>query len=462
VIEAFPPLKANMVPLIQFLQLKMPSLRALFALAGLILLGLVLPGTATAAAPPRVLAVEFSNDVNPVTEDYLTGAIDRANDEHYDAVVILMDTPGGLDSSMRNIIKGVLDSKVPVVVYVYPPGSRDASAGVFITMAADVAAMAPETNIGSSTPISTGGGNIPSDLKRKVINDAVAYIRGLASEHGRNADWAEQAVRVASNLPAREALSMNVVDFVAPSLPILLTDIDGTRVEPKGIVLHTAGAEIDTVRMSFWKRVLDTIIDPNIIVLLLSIGTLGITVELFNPGLIFPGTVGAISLIVGLFGLQVLPVSAAGVLLMLLAAGFFAAEPFVMSHGALALAGAACFVIGSLMLFDPAGPHYQVSLSVALAIGATFAIFTVLAVTKIVGARRRRPVTGQEELVGQVGVVRKALDPAGLVFVHGELWRARTDGEPIDAGTTVRVQRIEEGLVLEVSRAEPAAAPVTA
>jgi membrane-bound serine protease (ClpP class) len=440
----------------------MPWLRALFAIAGVLFVSLALAQTATAADPPRVLAVEFENDVNPVTEDYLTGAIDRANDEGYDAVAILMDTPGGLDSSMRNIIKRELDSEVPVIVYVYPPGSRAASAGVFIMMGADVAAMAPETNIGSSTPISTGGGDIPKDLKRKVINDAVAYIRGLATEHGRNADWAEQAVRVASNLPAREALSMNVVDYVSPDLPTLLDTIDGTTVEPKGIVLHTADAEIDTIQMSLWKRILDTIIDPNIIVLLLSLGTLGITVELFNPGLIFPGTVGAISLIVGLFGLQVLPVSAAGVLLMLLAAAFFAAEPFVMSHGALALAGAACFVIGSLMLFDPAGPHYQVSLWVAIAIAATLAFFVAFAVTKAVHARRRPAATGKEELVGQVGVVRQALDPNGFVFVHGELWQAHTDGEALEPGTPVRVDAIEEGLVLDVSRAETAPAPATA
>jgi membrane-bound serine protease (ClpP class) len=439
----------------------MPSLRAFFALSSAVLLTLALAGTALGADRNRVLAVEFSNDINPVTEGYLNGTIDRANDQGYNAVVILMDTPGGLDSSMRNIIKRMLSSKVPVVVYVYPRGSRDASAGVFITMAADVAAMAPETNIGSSTPISTSGGNIPSDLKRKVINDAVAYIRSLASEHGRNADWAEKAVRVAANLPAREALSMNVVDYVEPTLPDLLNRIDGTRVEPKGVVLHTANAQIDTVKMSLWKRILDTIIDPNIIVLLLSVGTLGIVVEIFHPGLIFPGTLGAISLIVGLFGLQVLPVSAAGILLMLLAAAFFGAEPFVMSHGALALAGATCFVLGSLLLFDPAGPSYQVSLPVVLTIAGTFALLMTFAATKIVVARRRRPVTGQEELIGQAGVVRKALDPAGLVFVHGELWQARSEGGPIEVGTPVVVAGIREGLILDVRRAE-APAPVTA
>jgi membrane-bound serine protease (ClpP class) len=462
VTEASLGLKAQGAVLIEFLQPKMAWMRALFALASALLVSLVLAGNAVAADPPRVLAVEFSNDINPVTEVYLTGAIDRANDDGYDAVAILMDTPGGLDSSMRNIIKKELSSPVPVVIYVYPPGSRAASAGVFITMAADVAAMAPATNIGSSTPISTGGGNIPSDLRRKVINDAAAYIRGLAETHGRNADWAEQAVRQASNLTAQEALDKNVVDVIAPDLATLLDDIDGTKTVPKGLVLHTADAEITTIHMSLWKRILDTIIDPNIIVLLLSLGALGITVELFNPGLIFPGTFGAIALITGFFGLQVLPVSAAGVLLMLLAAAFFAAEPFVMSHGALALAGAACFVIGALMLFDPAGPGYQVSIWVALAIAGTIFAVIVFAVAKILQARRRPTATGKEELIGEVGVVRQALDPAGMVFVHGELWQARTEGERIERGTPVRVDGIGDGLVLDVSRAEAAPEPVTA
>jgi membrane-bound serine protease (ClpP class) len=460
--HACPGLKGQVATLIEFLQQKMPFLRALFALASVFLFSLVLAQTASAADPPRVLAIEFSNDVNPVTEDYLTGEIDRANEEGFDAAVILLDTPGGLDSSMRNMIKSMLDSDVPVIVYVSPPGSRAASAGVFLVMASDVAAMAPFTNIGSSTPISTGGEDIPADLKRKVVNDAAAYIRSLAEDHGRNADWAEDAVRVASNLSAREALEENVIDYISPTLPQLLDTIDGTTVQPKGVVLNTAGAEIETVEMSVWKRILDTIVDPNIIVLLLSLGVLGITVELFNPGLIFPGTVGAISLIVGLFGLQVLPVSAAGILLMLLAAAFFAAEPFVMSHGALALAGAVCFVIGALMLFDPAGPAYQVSLWVAIAIAGTFALLMIFAVTKIVQARRRRPVTGKEELVGEIGVVRRALEPSGLVFVHGELWQARTEGEPLEVGTSIQVDGIADGLVLEVSRAEPAPAPVTA
>jgi membrane-bound serine protease (ClpP class) len=408
---------------------------------------------AHAATPPRVLAVEFDNDVNPVTADYVVDQIERANDERFDAMVILLDTPGGLADAMKDIYEAELASKVPVIVYVAPDGSRAASAGVWIGQAADILAMAPQTNIGSSTPVSASGGEIPSDLRRKVINDAAKSLRALAEEHGRNGDWAEAAVRKADNLTAREALEMNVIDVIAPTLPALLNQIDGQKTIPKGIVLNTAGAQVESVEMSLWKRMLDTLIDPNLIVILMSIGVLGITIELWSPGLILPGTVGAISLVIGLFGLQILPVSWAGVLLMLLAAGFFVAEMFVTSHGALALAGAVAFVIGSLMLFDPAGEHYQVSIEVALAVAATMALLVGLAVAKIVQVRRASVVTGQEDLIGQVGVVRQALDPEGLVFVHGELWRARTAGDAVPPGEPVRVEGLDDGLTLRVAPA---------
>jgi membrane-bound serine protease (ClpP class) len=408
---------------------------------------------ASAATPPRILAVEFDNDVNPVTADYAVDQIKRANAERYHAVVILLDTPGGLADAMRKIYEAELASKVPVIVYVSPEGARAASAGVWIGQAGDILAMAPQTNIGSSTPVSVGGENIQEDLRRKVVNDAAASLRALAREHGRNVRWADAAVRRASNLGAREALRRNVIDVVAANLPTLLDRVDGRKTKPKGIVLNTAGARIETVEMSLWKRILDTLIDPNLIVILMSLGVLGITIELWSPGLILPGTVGAISLIVGLFGLQVLPISWAGLLLMLLAAGFFAAEMFVTSHGALALAGAVAFVVGSLMLFDPAGSAYQVSLPVALGVAATMAAMVGLAVAKIVQVRRAGVVTGQEELIGQVGVVRQALDPEGLVFVHGELWRARTGGETVGPGQTVRVEGLDDGLTLRVAPA---------
>jgi len=399
--------------------------------------------------------VKFENDVNPVTQDYVNDQIDRANKEGYDAVVILLDTPGGLASSMKKIYTKELASEVPVIVYVSPPGARAASAGVWIGQAGDILAMAPATNIGSSTPINVGGEDIQKDLRRKVVNDAAASLRELARTHGRNVRWADAAVRRGENLGATEALRQYVIDVMAPTLPALLDKIDGTKTVPKGIVLNTADAEITNVDMSVWQKILDTLIDPNLIVLFMSIGTLGIIVELWNPGLIFPGTVGAISLILGLFGLQVLPISAAGLLLMLLAFAFFAAEAFVPTHGAITVAGAVCFVLGALLLFDPAGETYEVSLPAVLAIAGTLAGVMALVAFKIVQVRRAPVVTGDSELLGQVGVVREKLSPTGIVFVRGELWQARTqDGEPLEPGTPVRIDRIDDDLVLEV---EPAA-----
>jgi membrane-bound serine protease (ClpP class) len=403
---------------------------------------------ASGATPPRVLAVEFDNDVNPVTQDFVEDAIARGEREHSAAVVIVMDTPGGLGSSMRNIVKRILAAKVPVVVYVAPGGSSADSAGAVIAMAADVLAMAPQTNIGSSTPITTGGQDFSKDLRRKVVNDAAAYIGELAREHGRNVQAAERMVRQASNLGARRALELNVADVIAPSLPALLERIDGERTTPKGFVLHTAGAQVEEVKLSGWKRLLDLLIDPNVIALMLSIGVIGLIVELWNPGLVLPGTVGAISLVVGLYGLQVLPVSAAGVLLMLLSAGLFVTDLLVTSHGALTAAGAVTFVLGSLLLFDPAGPAYQVSLPVAIGIAATVGLLMAFGVGKAAQARRRVPEVGVHRLVGGVGRVR----PDGLVAVAGELWQARADdGEPLVPGAAVRVERVdEEGLRLVV------------
>jgi membrane-bound serine protease (ClpP class) len=409
---------------------------------------------------PRVLAIEFENDVNPVTADYVTDNIEKAEKEGYDAVVILLDTPGGLAEAMRDIYKRMLASPLPVIVYVSPDGARAASAGVWIVQAGDIAAMAPQTNIGSSTPISLGGEDIQKDLRNKVVNDAAKSLRSLAETHGRNVDWAERAVRQAANLTATEALEQNVIDEIAPNLDALLEQIDGqTTKGTKEIVLDTAGADVDTVDMPLWTRILDTIVDPNIITLLLSLGVLAITVELFNPGLIFPAAFGAISLIIGLFGLQVLPFSWAGILLMLVAFGFFIAEAFVASHGALAFAGAVAFVFGALLLFDPAGEAYQVSLPVAIAIGAALALLIGFAIAKVIAARRARPRTGTEELLGQVGAVREALAPEGLVFLHGEIWRARSaGGETIPVGAPIKVEALHEGLVLDVS---PLEQPVT-
>ncbi len=430
----------------------MPRLRALLTLVLAAGVSFALAGEARAQEPPRVLAIEFANDVNPVTAGFVTGAIERAEDDGYDAIVILLDTPGGLADSMREIYQRMLESPLPVIVYVSPEGARAASAGVWIGQAGDILAMAPQTNIGSSTPISVGGEDIQDDLKKKVVNDAAKSLRALAEEHGRNVDWVEKAVREAANLSSREALEENVIDLIAPNLDTLLAEVDGTTTKgTKEIVLRTAGADVTVVEMSLWKRVLDTIIDPNIVILLMSLGVLAITVELFNPGLIFPAAFGAISLIIGLFGLNVLPFSWAGILLVVVALGFFVAEAFVASGGALALAGAVSFIFGAIMLFDPAGDLYQVSLPVAIAIAAVVAAFVAFAVAKALRARRARPLTGGDELAGASGVAREALAPEGIVFVHGELWRARSaTGDTIPAGSTVLVERLAEGLVLEV------------
>ena len=314
-------------------------------------------------------------------------------------------------------------------------------------MAADIAAMAPQTNIGSTTPISLGGEDISEDLRRKIVNDAAAYVGELAREHGRNVKAAREMVTKASNYGAREAEAIGLVDVVSPTLPALLREIDGTKTVPKRIVLDTAGAEIVEVEMSFWQRARDLLIDPNLITIMLSIGLIGIVVELWNPGLVFPGTVGAISLILGLYGLQVLPVSVAGLLLMILAAAFFVAEAFVPTHGALTVAGGILFVLGSLILFDPAGDTYQVSLPVAIGIAASLALLLGIALSRVVRVARRPAAVGVQGLVGDEGVVRRD----GLVLVNGELWRAHAaDDSPLVPGDRVRVEQVEAGLRLVV------------
>src|ERR687896_97970 len=403
--------------------MEMRAVRALFLAVATIaaaVLAFAISTAGAADAAPRVLVIEFENDVNPVTAQWAVDQLERAQEERYDAVVIELDTPGGLADAMRDIYKEELASTIPVIVYVSPAGARAASAGVWIGQAADVLPMAPQTNLGSSTPVSSGGGEIPSDLRRKVINDAAASLRELAEEHDRNGDWAERAVRVGDNIGAREALREDVIDVIAPTLPELLDRIDGRRTVPKELVLDTAGARIERVEMGLWKRILDVVIDPNIITLMLSIGLLGIVVELWNPGLVFPGTVGGISLIVGLYGLQVLPVSAAGILLMLLALGFWVAELFVVSHGALALAG-------------------------------TVAAFMALAVTKLVQIRRKPVEVGVHSLVGTAGVVRGD----EFVFANGELWRARDLRDTgLRPGDPVVIESVDDKLVVEVRPAE--------
>ena len=426
--------------------MKAAFLRVSLATPAVIAAVLLSVGSAN-AAQPRVLAITLDNDINPVTANYVTKQIDRANNGKYSAVAIVMDTPGGLSDSMRKITKKELASKIPVIVYVSPNGARAASAGVWISQAADVLAMAPQTNIGSSTPIDIGGGNIQSDLRRKVINDAAASLIALAATHHRNAVWAGQAVRKASNITAAHALRINVIDFVAPTLPALLKKIDGYKTIPKGFVMHTADADVTTVHMTLWQRILDTLIDPNLITLMLSLGVLGLIVELWHPGLIFPATFGILCLAIAFFGLDVLPINWAGLLLIFVAFAFWFTELFVaFSHGALTLAGAACFVFGSLLLFEPAGSGYHVSLALTLSIAIAVSAIFLFGLVKVAQIRRSPAQVGSQTLVGTHGEVRHD----GLVSLRGELWHARDEaGEPLEPGDEVDVVGVE-GIALVV------------
>jgi membrane-bound serine protease (ClpP class) len=426
--------------------------RALLAAVGAAAASLLLAGgAAPAGSQPRVLAIRFGPDleVNPVTQDYLTGQLSRAARGGYAAAVILLDTPGGLSSSMKTIYTAELNAKLPVIVYVSPDGARAASAGVWISQAADVLAMAPTTNIGSSTPIDSSGQNLGSDLRRKVINDAAASLTALAATHHRNTTWPAKAVRVASNLTAEEALKLHVIDLVAPSLPALLTKLDGYRTKDaqRPYTLHLAGAHVDSVSPGFLTRLLNAIIDPNVLSLLFLAGIVGIGFEVFHPGVVLPGALGVVALLTALFGFSVLPISWSGLALILLGIALLVIDAHVVSHGALTLAGLVALAVGMLMLFHNAPAPYHTS--VALVVSLTVALGTLwaFALTKAVQVRRRPVAVEPSRVIGADAVVRAP----GQVFVQGELWRARSsDGAELQPGEHVRVAAMD-GLELTVT-----------
>jgi membrane-bound serine protease (ClpP class) len=417
-------------------------------LLGLVVAAAVAVPGAAAASTPRVLAIHFRTDVNPVTQDWLNSQLDRAQNNGYAAAVIVLDTPGGLSDSMRKIVQKELSLKIPVIVYVAPAGARAASAGVWISQAADLLAMAPGTNIGSSTPINSSGGNIGSDLRRKVINDAAASLRSLAKSHGRNVEWADRAVRVASNLTETEALRMNVIDMIAATLPRLLEKSDGYRTTGPGrsFTLHLAGADVVDSSPGFFTRFLSTLIDPNIVGLLFLAGLAGIGYEIFHPGVVLPGALGAVALLVALFGFSVLPLSWAGLGLVLLGAGLLVVDAHVTTHGALSIAGLTAMSVGLITLFHNAPAPYHTSVPLVVTLTVLLGGFWALAVSKAVAARRQPVTVGPEEIVGMQGVVREG----GLVSIHGELWRARSP-EPLMPGERVQVDELD-GLVLNVHR----------
>jgi membrane-bound serine protease (ClpP class) len=405
--------------------------------------------SSASARNAKVLAIRFGPDleVNPVTKDYVNHQLSEA-EKHYDAAVIVLDTPGGLSTSMRSIYQKELALKVPVIVYVSPSGARAASAGVWIAEAGDVLAMSPVSNIGSSTPIDSSGGNIGSDLRRKVVNDAAASLRALAAAHKRNTTWPVLAVTKASNLTSQQALRMNVIDVIAPNLPALLRQLDGYRTKDpqRPFTLHLADAQITTVAPGFFTRFLNTLIDPNLLSLLFLAGLGGILFEVFHPGVVLPGALGAVSLVTALFGFSVLPTSWGGVALIVLGLALLVIDAHVVTHGALTVSGLISLAVGMLMLFHNAPAPYKIDTWFVVAITGTLGGFMAFALGKAVQARRRP--SAMPAMVGAEGVARGD----GLVFVRGELWQAATeDGSPLEPGARVLVDGVQ-GLRLKVHR----------
>jgi membrane-bound serine protease (ClpP class) len=423
--------------------------KRLLVLAGAAVVAACLAAGTGAANRPKVLAIHFTADVNPVTQGWLNSELDHAQSNGYSAAVIVLDTPGGLEDSMRKIVQKELSLKIPVIVYVSPGGARAASAGVWISEAADILAMAPETNIGSSTPIDSSGQNIGSDLRRKVVNDAAASLRGLAKSHGRNAKWADSAVRVASNLTQQEALDQHVIDLISPTLPALLAEIDGRTTVPRHFTLHTKGAEVVSVSPGFDTRLLSTLIDPNIVSLLFLAGIIGLGFELFHPGIVIPGAFGAICMITALFGFSVLPLSWGGLALILLGAVLLVIDLHVTSHGALTLSGLVAMAIGVSTLFNGAPSPYHTSVPLVVTVTVVLGGFWAFAMSRAMALRHRPPAIGPDDVVGMEAVV----DTGGYVIVHGERWRAESDSE-LEPGQHVRVES-RSGLALRVKAVRP-------
>ena len=430
------------------------ALRVPLALAALAL-GLV--GIAVAQDPPRsarqVDVLTLEGAIQPIAAEVVEQAIERAEKAKREALVIRLDTPGGLDTSMRDIIKRILIAEVPVVVYVAPSGSRAASAGTFIAMAAHVAAMAPGTSIGAATPVNVGGGDVSKDMASKVKNDAVSYIRSLAKQRGRNPDWAEKAVLEGSSLGAEDAVEQKVVDLLASSLPELLEKIDGRTVSVAGITrtLRTKDAVEVEVEPTWRQKLLGRIIDPNVAYILFILGFYGLLFELSSPGSILPGVVGGICLLLAFLAFQALPVNLTGLFLVVFAMVLFAVEVKVQSHGILAMGGVISLLLGSLILLGGDTGAARISLSVIVTVTAATAAFFLFVVSAAVKAQRRKPETGEQGLLGEHGTALTDLGLKGQVFVHGEYWAAEAD-EPITQGTRIVVDRVE-GLVLRVRKA---------
>lgn len=395
-----------------------------------------------------IYIIDVSAAIGPGIADYIQNGIRQADAERAACVVIRLNTPGGLAESMRDIVMAILASRVPVVVYVAPGGARAASAGVMITIAADVAAMAPGTNIGAAHPVGVGGKQIDKIMSEKVVNDMVAHVKSVAEKRGRNTVWVEKAVRESVSVTESEALKENIIDIVAADLDDLIRQLNGREIAGKG-VLKLDGARRTVLPEGLRTKVLKIISDPNIAYILLMIGLAGLYFELSHPGTIFPGVLGGIAIVLAFFAFQTLPVNYAGFLLIFLALVFFIMELKITSYGLLSVAGVVSFLLGSIMLFKGAGPEFGVSWKVVLPTVAIVSAFFVGIATLVFRSQLSRPRTGAEGLRRETGTVQRPIDPEGTVLIHGEQWKARAD-RPIPAGTRVRVVKVD-GLVLEVT-----------
>jgi membrane-bound serine protease (ClpP class) len=401
----------------------------------------------------HVLTVDDA--INPVTARYIHRGIDEAEDANAVAVVIRLNTPGGLVDSMRDIVGDINASSVPVISYVWPPGGRAASAGTFITMAAHVAAMAPNTNIGAASPVGSGGEDIEGTLGKKVTEDLAAFARTTAEERGRNVEWAEAAVREAVAATQSEALDLNVIDIVASDLPDLLSQADGRTVElPQGpVTLHLADAPIVDNDMTLLEDFLSLLSDPNIAFVLLTIGLAGVAFEIIHPGVYFPGVLGGIALILAFFSLGTLPTNWAGVALIVLAFGLFVGELLVAGFGVLGVGAVVSLILGGLLLTSTSNPDFQVSRWLIFGFAAIVGVFFLMVVSAILRSRRMPAVTGAQALIGRHAVARSALNPEGIIFLEGERWLATAEDKGAREGEQVTIVGVD-GLRLRVRKAD--------
>lgn len=433
------------MPLLRFKMFKTSALALLLLLP-------FLPCPAASSEAAHLNIVEIKDTINPGVEDFIQYAIERSQEENAECLIMLLDTPGGLMTSMRGIVQSIMNAPLPIVVYVYPRGAQAASAGVFVTAAADVAAMTPGSNIGAAHPVSSTGQDVPGAMNEKVVNDMLALARSIAAEKGRNEEWLQDAVRRSVSITAEEAFKENVIDLVAEDIPDLIRKLDGWEIQKHGLVktLRTAALEQRTLHAGWQHKILRTISNPNIAYILLMIGLAGLYFEISQPGAVLPGVIGGIALVLALYAMQTLPVNYAGFLFILLAVVFFILEIKVVSYGMLSVAGIVCLVLGTLMLFRTPDLSGSLALSVwiptVLTVSAFFAGVAALAFR----AQRARPQTGVEALEGQVGEVIQPIRPEGKVFVSGELWNAFSD-EDIPAGEKIVVVSVVN-LKLKVKR----------